>query len=86
MYLRNYKDEYKNYQGRPEQLKKRAKRNEARDVMERLGKVSKGDGLDVNHANGNPLDNSKSNLKAVPKSENRSFPRTKAARKKNKPQ
>lgn len=81
---RDYKKEYKNYQGTPEQIKRRAARNTARADMEKAGKVRKGDGKDVNHRNGNPLDNKKSNYQVQSKSENRSYPRTASAKKKNK--
>ena len=47
------------------------------------GKVSKGDGKDVAHKNGNPRDNRSSNLKVVRASVNRSFRRTSTARKAN---
>lgn len=47
------------------------------------GKVKKGDGKDVAHKNGNPKDNRKSNLKVVSASKNRSYKRTKTARKVN---
>ena len=79
---RNYKSEYQSYHGKPEQIKKRAGRVKARRMMEKSGKVSKGDGLDVNHKNGNPKDNSKKNLSVTSKRANRSFSRTKTARKK----
>lgn len=46
---RNYRSEYDNYQGRPEQLKNRAKRNAARAKLMKAGKVRKGDGKDVAH-------------------------------------
>ena len=62
---RNYKKEYKNYQGKPEQRKRRAQRNRVRRMMERLGKVKKGDGKDVHHKDGNPMNANKSNLKVV---------------------
>jgi len=78
---RDYEKEYKNYHSRPEQIKKRASRNAARRAALKSGKVKKGDNLDVHHRNGNPLDNSKSNLRAIHKSKNRSFARTKTARK-----
>lgn len=78
---RDYEKEYKNYHSRPEQIKKRASRNAARRAAVKSGKVKKGDNLDVHHKNGNPLDNSKSNLRAIHKSKNRSFARTKTARK-----
>lgn len=81
---RNYRKEYDNFQGKPEQKKKRASRNKARAMMEKLGVVKKGDGMDIDHQNMNPLDNSRSNLKAKPKSKNRSFPRNKNAGKKKK--
>lgn len=81
---RRYDLEYKNYQGKPDQIKKRASRNAARREMMADGKVKKGDGKDVSHQNGNPKDNRKSNLKAEPKSKNRSFPRKADGSKKNK--
>jgi len=74
---RDYKREYQNYQGKPDQIKKRASRNAARRKMQAEGKVSKGDGKDIDHKNGNPHDNSKSNLRVQSKSQNRSFPRNK---------
>ena len=78
---RNYKQEYANYQGKPEQIANRAKRNAARAELEKKGVVSKGDGKDVDHKR--PIvkggGNSISNLRAVPKSVNRSFARTKSA-------
>lgn len=80
---RDYKKEYQNYHSKPEQKKKRASRNAARSLMEKAGKVSKGDGKDVDHKNGNPKDNSKSNLTVKSKSANRSYPRTKQAKKKS---
>ena len=80
---RNYKNEYAKYQGSPEQIKRRSSRNKARAEMIKAGKASKGDGKDVGHANGNPLDNKKSNLKVESKKANRSYPRTTKAKKKN---
>lgn len=79
---RDYKLEYKNYQGKPEQIKNRSKRNQARAKMEKAGKVRKGDGLDVDHKNClvKGGSNKMSNLRAIPKSKNRSFARTKTAR------
>lgn len=79
---RNYKKEYANYQGKPEQIKRRAKRNAARRKLEKEGKVHKGDGKDVDHKDTNPNNNGRSNLRVQSKSSNRSFPRTKSAGKK----
>lgn len=75
---RNYGDEYKAYHGKPEQIKKRALRVKARRMLEKDGRVRKGDGMDVDHVT--PLSkgggSGLSNLRVRPKSENRSFPRT----------
>jgi len=79
---RNYKKEYKNYQGKPEQKKRRAMRNKVRRMLTRAGKVKKGDGKDVHHKDGNPMNYKKSNLKVVRKSKNRSFARNRKAGKK----
>lgn len=79
---RNYKSEYQNYHSKPNQKKDRASRNAARNTLIKSGRVKKGDGKDVDHKNGNPRQNFKSNLRVTSKTANRSFPRTKAARKK----
>lgn len=80
--MRNYRKEYDNYQGSPEQKKRRASRNAARAKLKKSGVVKKGDGKDVDHKNGNPKDNSRSNLRVTSKSKNRSFPRNSKAGKK----
>jgi hypothetical protein len=46
-------------------------RNKVRYMLEKEGRVSKGDGKDIDHVNGNPQDNRKSNLRVVKKSTNR---------------
>jgi hypothetical protein len=69
---RDYKEEYKNYHSRPEQKKNRAMRNAARRKMMANGSVSKDDGKDVDHKNGNPRDNSARNLIVMSMSKNRS--------------
>lgn len=78
---RNYRAEYDRYQGKPEQIANRAKRNAARAEMEKKGVVRKGDGKDVDHKT--PLvkggGNGTGNLRAIPKSANRSFARTRSA-------
>ena len=50
---RNYKKEYANYQGRPEQIARRSSRNKARRLMG--DKAVKG--MDVGHKDNNPLNN-----------------------------
>lgn len=75
--MRDYKKEYENYQGKPEQIKNRAKRNSARREFEDRGLVRKGDGKDVDHRK--PLikggSNSSSNLRVLSRSDNRSYKR-----------
>lgn len=78
---RNYKLEYANYQGKPDQIKKRDERNAARAVMVKAGKAHKGDGMDVDHVK--PLVKGgaavPSNTRVIPASQNRSYARTKSA-------
>lgn len=71
------------YNSKPEQVKRRMARNRARYAMIKAGKAHKGDGKDVGHANGNPNDNHRSNLRMESKKANRSYARTKSGRKKN---
>lgn len=68
---RDYKDEYRRYHSKPEQIKRRAGRNKARRKMEKAGLVRKGDGKDVDHKNRNPTDNSRKNLRIQSKHVNR---------------
>lgn len=70
------------YNSKPEQVKRRASRNAARAKMVKAGKARKGDGKDVAHKNNNPLNNGAGNLAMQSKAKNRSFPRTKTARRK----
>lgn len=79
---RDYKKEYSNYQGKPSQIKRRASRNKARRMMEKKGLAHKGDGKDVDHRNNNPMDDLFRNLHVTSQNYNRSYPRTKTARKK----
>ena len=79
--MRNYSSEYKRYQKQSTQKKNRASRNAARNILLKQGKVKKGDGKDVSHRNGNPRDNRTSNLAVKSKTANRSFRRTRNAKK-----
>jgi hypothetical protein len=76
---RDYKHEYAAYQGKPEQIKNRAKRNAARAEMVKKGRAKKGDGKDVDHKQ--PLSKggstTDSNLRVVAVHTNRSFKRNK---------
>jgi len=69
---RDYKDEYNSFHAKPEQKKRRAQRNAARAEAEKDGRVSKGDGKEVDHVNA-PRTGSLENVKTrvIPKTENR---------------
>ena len=79
---RDYKKEYENYHSSPKQKKRRAARNKARGLLEKKGLVTKGDGKDVHHKDGDPSNFKLSNLSVQKPSTNRSFPRNKNAGKK----
>jgi hypothetical protein len=69
---RDYRREYDTYHKTEAQTKRRAARNKARRMMERSGRVEKGDSSrEVDHKNKNPLDNSSDNLRIRSKSANR---------------
>ena len=70
--MRDYKREYNSYHAKPEQKKNRASRNKARTLLSSIGRVRKGDGKDIDHRDGNPRNNSKSNLSVMSKRRNRS--------------
>lgn len=76
-YKRNVKEEYENYGSKPEVKKRRAQQNKARRMLEREGKVHKGDGKDVDHKK--PLSKggttTRSNLRVKSASDNRSYKR-----------
>lgn len=67
---RNYKKETA-WENQPGEVKRRMARNRARAAAERAGLAKKGDGKEVDHKDGNPMNNSKSNLRVVKKSANR---------------
>jgi hypothetical protein len=66
---RDYKKEAK-YHASPTQRKNRSSRNKARRKLAAAGKVRRGQ--DVDHADGNPRNNSMRNLRAMSPSKNRS--------------
>jgi len=68
---RNYRKEYDNYQGRPEQIARRSSRNKARRVMGDKTKI----GMDVGHKDNDPLNNEPKNLRNENPSKNRREPR-----------
>ena len=79
--VRNYKKEQR-YDSKPVVKKKRANRNLARRRAMRAGLVRKGDGKDMHHVGSNAL-NKNSRTKVMPAAKNRSFTRTRNARKRN---
>ena len=68
---RDYRKEYDQYHAKPEQRANRSSRNKARTTMAKLGRVKLGDGKEVDHKNGNPKDNNRSNLSVMSRSRNR---------------
>ena len=69
---RDYKKEYENYHSKPEQIKRRQKRNEARRSLKNFKDIK---GKDVHHKDNNPMNNDKSNLSIVSQNYNRKEPR-----------
>ena len=67
--VRNYRKEYDNYHSSSKQKKNRAGRNLARRMMKKRVGIK---GKDVDHKDGNPRNNSRSNLRIRTKSANRS--------------
>lgn len=81
MAKRNYRKEYDNYHSRPEQRARRSKR-----TVDGRKYSPKGDGKDVHHKSGSlsKKKRSKSDVSLKSPSSNRSYPRTRTARKRNK--
>lgn len=68
---RDYAKEYREYHSRPDQMKKRAKRNAARTILtKKLGKAAVA-GKDVDHKDRNANNNSLRNLRLQSPSKNR---------------
>ena len=65
---RNYRKEYDTYHGKPEQIAARSNRNKATRKLKREGA---GDGREVDHKDGNPMNNSRQNLRVVSRRTNR---------------
>jgi hypothetical protein len=69
---RNYKKEYRDYQGKPEQIARRSKRNSARLKIKKAMGAAAVAGKDVDHKDRNPHNNSRANLRIQSKKRNRS--------------
>ena len=61
----------KQYGAKPEQRERRSARTNARNKLIRSGRASVGDGKDLDHKDGNPLNNSSKNLRMVDRGFNR---------------
>jgi hypothetical protein len=69
--VRDYKKEYREYHGKPSQIKRRAGRVKARREMLKIHGKAKLAGKDIDHKDRNPNNNSKSNLRIQTPSKNR---------------
>lgn len=69
------------YQQSDEQIQKRENRNQARRTLEKEGIAHKGDGKDVEHRDGNALNNKSKNWHLGSRHHNRSYARDKKAHK-----
>jgi len=71
--MRDYKKEYREYHGKPSQIRNRSMRNKARRLAIKDGRARKGDGMEVDHKK--PLSkggtNHRSNLRIVSRATNR---------------
>ena len=72
---RDYKKERENYLGTPKQMARNAARKRARRAAVKAGMAEDGDGRDIHHKDGNPINNDKSNLSSVTVHYNRREPR-----------
>ena len=69
---RNYRREYDLSQSSTKSKLDRARRNANRNTFLKAKRVKKGDGMDIDHRDGNPRNNSSKNLRVMTKSRNRS--------------
>lgn len=67
---RDYKKEYKDFHGKPEEIARRSARNKSVRALGREGKAGK-DGKDIDHKDGNPHNRSKKNMRVISKHTNR---------------
>jgi len=63
--------DYEKYHASDKAKKERASRNRVRREAEADGRVRKGDGKEIDHKDGNPLNNNPKNLRVVSRRTNR---------------
>lgn len=63
--------DYDRYHASERMKTERASRNKARREAEKKGLVRKGDGMEIDHKDGNPMNNSKKNKRVVTRHTNR---------------
>ena len=68
--MRDYKKEYKDYHGKPKQIKERASRNKARSIMIKVHEKEACNNMHVDHIDHNPMNNNINNLRLLKPSEN----------------
>jgi len=71
-YERDYRKEYDRHHSSKKAIQARGKRTTNRRRAIRKGVVSKGDGVDIDHKDGNPMNNSSTNLRKRSAASNRS--------------
>ena len=69
---RDYKKEYRDFHGKPEQIARRAARNSSRAKVKKARGAKAVAGKDVDHKDRNPKNKSSKNLRIQSKSANRS--------------
>ena len=67
--IRDYRKEYDDYHGKPDEIARRAARNKAR--KQKTGLMNLGPNDEVDHIDNNPENNSPDNLRVVSRHKNR---------------
>ena len=78
--IRDYRKEYDDYHGKPDEIARRAARNKARSKKKKKGLMNLGSNDEVDHIDNNPENNSPSNLRVVSRHKNRTRSHTKRSK------